>query len=308
MAKSERKSSDLPSRESMIRYVLDCLWIESELGPNPDLKLAEIFEKIRAALLLSTDDRHDGRHKRVKSDESRIRRALYILRDSGLAESPKKGTYRITRGGKLVAASKATGTQISEIISSASPRSAGPASRGEGMLVSRLLAAQSGKSADLGAVDFDRTKECQALLCLLAPEGSCGNYMFEKIAARLTEEISQQRCEVTPKCRDEGIDGKGWNGNELSYYMQAKRYSGAGKIANPPVQQLIGCCVDEVPVGYFVTTATFAASAKKVIRRKKSISIVPVDGHKVARMKYDMHVGFDEDGAIDFNFFRRLLK
>lgn len=308
MAKKEKRQSDLPDQNSMVRHVLDCLWIEAELGPKPDLRLAEVYDRMRAALLLTTEDRKDGRHKRVKSDESRIRHALHMLRDGGLAESPKKGTYRITRGGRQVAESKVTGAQIASVLVSAHARSAGPTSKGEGDVLERLLSMAEGENVVKADASLTRTQECQALLCMLAPEGSSGNYMFEKIAARIATEVSGFKCKLTRRSHDEGIDGEGWNGDELAYYMQAKRYSGAERVANPPVQQLVGCCVDEAPVGYFVTTTTFADSAKKVIRKKRSVRVIPVDGREVSRVMFERRMGFSEDGSVDFGFYRRLLK
>ena len=254
----------LPSQEEMVYRVLDCFWIHSELVDGGVLRYADVLDRMRAALLLTPEDRHAGKKRTVKADESRIKTSLYRLRDAGMLESAGRGSYVITECGVRMAES------------------------------------------DRLSLTEDRVR-CRLRLALQIPEGSAGNRMFERIACRIVSRKTGIPCKSTDYVCDGGIDGIGTVLGKPVYYMQAKRYSGVERVANPPVQQLVGCCCDEVSEGYFVTTSTFAKSALDVIASKRSVKIVPIDGREVSSLMLEHQMGVTKDWEMDFEFFKWLL-
>lgn len=254
----------LPSPAEMHHRVNDCFWIHAELTGRRSMKYADVLDRLRAALLLTTEDKHAGRKRTVKTDESRVKAAIYRLRDAGMLDVVARGVYAITERGYRMAEADSCGLS-------------------------------------------DEALRCRLLLTILVPEGAAGNRMFERLANRLIAKKTGIHCKATDYVCDGGIDGIGTIGGKPVYYVQAKRYSGVERVANPPVQQLVGCCCDEVDTGYFVTTSTFAKSAFDVIAAKKSVKIVPIDGYEVTKLMREYHVGVTVDGGIDFDFIRWLL-
>lgn len=253
----------LPSREDMPRYVIDCFWVNAELTGERCMRTSDVFDKLRAALLLTSDDRHAGGKRTSKADESRMRSAIRSLREAGALEQTGRSSYSITDSGIHMAESR-------------SPLS-------------------------------DDESRCRLLLATLVPPGSAGNRMFELLACRLIAKKTGVCCKSTSYVCDGGVDGVGTVLGKPVYYMQAKRYSGAERVGNPPVQQLAGCCLDEVGEGYLVTTSTFAQSAKDVAAAKRTVKIHLVDGYEVASLMREHLIGVTEDGIVDFDYFRWLL-
>lgn len=276
----------LPSQDLYYYLVLDCLYIEHMIygrdaeDPIYELSNAEILERLRTALLLTTEDLHDEKRTRKVFDAGRVNRALADLVSAGLIERVKRGVYQISERGLKVGDTHPTTAGIAKICRDA--KSNPDVVKSE--LLDSYFSQLSHETED--KEDYERAMECEALLFIHCVESTPGHQLFEDIACQIVAKKTGLRCEPTRYTGDGGIDGECYDkdGN-LVAVIQAKRYRGTKRVNHIPVHQLIGyCATHKVPKGYLVTTSTFAQSGLDALGADSGIEIEGIDGLEVAQI------------------------
>lgn len=133
-------------------------------------------------------------------------------------------------------------------------------------------------------------------------------YYFEKVILILLNKMGYGDYIETPKSHDGGIDGV-INEDELGLgkiYTQAKLYTNQ-KIYEKDIRNFIGAMSGDTNKGIFITTSTFAESAKQKAKDAHH-SIILIDGKKLVDLMYRYNVGIQtktvyEVKDIDNDFF-----
>ena len=101
---------------------------------------------------------------------------------------------------------------------------------------------------------------------------------------------------------DEGIDGR-INQDALGLdqiLVQAKRYTPANTIDRKTIQAFIGSLAGQgVSKGIFITTSSFADSAREFVQRGAQTKIVLIDGNDLLDLMLRHHVGVRVERAIE---------
>jgi restriction system protein len=104
------------------------------------------------------------------------------------------------------------------------------------------------------------------------------------------------------KSGDEGIDGR-INQDPLGLdqiLVQAKRYASDQTIDRKTVQQFIGSLAGQgVTKGIFITTSSFAESAKEFVLRGSNTKVVLVDGTALLELMLRHHIGVHVERQIE---------
>ena len=120
---------------------------------------------------------------------------------------------------------------------------------------------------------------------------------------------------VTKKSNDGGIDGiiKEDQLGFSSIYIQAKHWATDRTITRPELQKFAGALQGEKATkGLFITTASFSAGAKEYADNLHGVTIVLVDGKKLAHLMIRHNLGVSVDQVyeikkIDTDFFNDSL-
>jgi restriction system protein len=116
---------------------------------------------------------------------------------------------------------------------------------------------------------------------------------FEKLCQRLLRELGFINVEVTGRCGDGGIDGKGILrlGGLVSFnvFFQAKRYSGT--VQPSVVRDFRGAIQGRADKGLVITTGTFTKAAKDEAQRDGAITIDLIDGLQLAEKLKELRLG-----------------
>ena len=129
---------------------------------------------------------------------------------------------------------------------------------------------------------------------------SINPYKFEHICKDLLvamgyggnlEELSY----VTSKSNDGGIDAVikqdplGIN----TIYVQAKRYD--GEVREKDIRNFLGALAQKsTQNGVFITTGSFANSAKEALKKASNMNIIAIDGEELSKLMVQYKVGVEE--------------
>lgn len=235
---------------------------------------------------------------------NRVAWAYSYLKQAGLIESPRRGTYSITERGRAVLAESPTRIDIaflSRFPEFQAFRQAGEtreateeATRGananELTPDEEIRAGYERLRASLASHLLDRVKAC-------SPAG------FEQLVIDVLVALGyggsrKDAAEVVGRGGDEGIDGiiKEDRLGLDTIYVQAKRWQGT--VGRPEIQRFAGALQGQrARKGVFLTTSNFSADAKAYAASLQT-TIVLVDGAMLARLMMDAGIGVTESEII----------
>lgn len=234
---------------------------------------------------------------------NRVAWALSYLKQAGLAESPRRGSYRITERGRIVLKSPPERIDIDFLNQypefqafrstpeSPTTPAASPVSGGGAELTpdEQMRLGYSRLRESLAALLLDRTKQA-------SPQ------FFEELVVELLVRMGyggsrEDAASVVGGSGDEGIDGiiKEDKLGLDTIYIQAKRW--AGTVGRPEIQRFAGALQGQkARKGVFITTSSFTADARSYAAGLQT-TIVLIDGHQLAQLMLDHGVGVSESGA-----------
>ena len=134
---------------------------------------------------------------------------------------------------------------------------------------------------------------------LLAEISVMNNYDFERLVVDLLIKmgygtLQQNEDAVTPKSRDEGIDGfvKADRLGFDSIYTQAKKWKNDSKISTPEIQKFLGALAGKgATKGLFITTGQFTQGARDFVKKQLNHKIVLIDGRELANYMIEYNLG-----------------
>lgn len=255
--------------------------LESEFGLTPDE---------RAELLPS------GRYPRFRQ---RVGWAKTYLSKAGLLDSTKRGVLRITDAGKRVLSSSPSNIDIKFLqqfpafieFQKKTRTAAGPAGDPQ---ASSVTPRESLETA------YQQLRETLATELLERVKANSPAF-FERLVVELLVKMGYggdltDAGQVTGGATDRGIDGviqQDVLGLER-VYIQAKRYADA-KVRSEIVRNFAGSLLQaKASKGVLITTSDFSEEAK-LAARSMDLSIVLIDGERMADLMVDFGVGVIED-------------
>lgn len=285
----------VPDFQSLMLPVLRILKASHELSP------AAIRAAAATEFGLSEDDLKELLPSgRQTTFVNRVAWALAYLKQAGIVESPRRGSYRITERGREVLATGPAKIDISFLqqypefqafrsASSEVPHT--PIS----MISAEPVALTPDEQMRAG---YARLRENLAgLLLERATQGS--PKFFEGLVVDLLVAMGYggsraDAAAVVGGSGDEGIDGiiKEDKLGLDTIYIQAKRW--ATTVGRPEIQRFAGALQGQrARKGVFITTSTFTSEAKAYVANLQT-TIVLIDGPQLAQLMLDHGIGVSE--------------
>ncbi len=234
---------------------------------------------------------------------NRVAWALAYLKQAGIVESPRRGSYRITERGRTVLTGNHTRIDISflqqypefQAFRSATTeevQEAAPPALAEPVTLTpdeQMRIGYSRLRDSMAALLLDRTKQG-------TPE------FFERLVIDLLVAMGyggsrEDAAAVVGGSGDEGIDGiiKEDRLGLDTIYVQAKRWTNT--VGRPDIQRFAGALQGQrARKGVFITTSTFSADARTYAANLQT-TIVLIDGAQLAQLMLDYGIGVTEAGA-----------
>ena len=225
--------------------------------------------------------------------------ALTYLKQSGLIETPKRAYFKITKLGLELLSKNPNSLQESDL----------KPYKGYQEFIARNRASNKQKKEEKddnnlppleqlrNSYEVYRQSVCDEIVDLLQ---NCDDRFFERICVQLISAMGYGEGQVTQRSHDGGIDGI-INQDKLGLdkiYIQAKRYKDH-KVSGIEIRQFIGDVVNNgAKKGIFMTSDSFVSGAENKITTM-DVSIVLVDGQKMARFMYDYDVGVSKEDSFD---------
>ena len=126
-------------------------------------------------------------------------------------------------------------------------------------------------------------------------------HSFEELALDLLERMYGGKAELTQRSRDGGFDGIVYE-DELGLskiYIQCKQYS-SNSVPAKDIDAFIGVLASSKK-GIFITTSEFTQDAKERIRNRNDVSVVLINGLRLAELMEKHGVGVSEEDSIAIN-------
>ena len=234
---------------------------------------------------------------------NRVAWALAYLKQAGIVESPRRGSYHITARGREILATNLTRIDIGflqqypEFQAFRAP--SGEAARlASDTITAGLEALTPDEQMRAG---YDRLRESLASLLLeRAMQGS--PKFFEGLVVDLLVAMGYggsrtDAAAVVGGGGDEGIDGiiKEDKLGLDTIYIQAKRW--ANTVGRPEIQRFAGALQGQrARKGVFITTSSFSADARTYAVNLQT-TIVLIDGPQLAQLMLDYGIGVSEAGS-----------
>ena len=128
-------------------------------------------------------------------------------------------------------------------------------------------------------------------------------HSFEKLALDLLERMYGGKAEQTQRSRDGGFDGIVYE-DELGLskiYTQCKRYDRGNLVRPKDIDAFIGVLDASSKKGIFITTSEFTPDAKERLKNRNDVSVVLINGLRLAELMEKHGVGVSEEYSIAIN-------
>ena len=283
---------------------------------------AEIIDWVARHFSLTDEERAE----RLKSGQLRLyNRTYWAITDLGkagwLAYGEKRGTYRITEGGRAFLSRHDGGITASTLYMESPSFKAwkdGYRKKSKGDVAINVAEVED-TSSPLEIMEHAHAQLHDALADeLLQTVMAKDPYAFESLVVQLLLAMGYGADEesgiVTSKSGDGGIDGV-IRQDRLGFdrvYMQAKRWDIDRTVNAPDIQRFVGALsVKKAAKGLFITTARFSDGARRCADDQAVASLALVDGRELANLMIEYGVGVAtrsvfEVKSIDSDFFDEL--
>ncbi len=226
---------------------------------------------------------------------NRVAWAKSYLKQAGLLESPKRGTYKITPRGREILANPPERITISFLKNFSEFRKFRK-NDNESLSEKTPLPVNEDRTPQ-EHIEYGYLQLKQGLAeDVLAQVRQSSPFFFEKIVVDLLLAMGYggsraEAGQVTQKTGDGGIDGI-INEDKLGLdviYIQAKRWE--NPIGRPEVQKFAGALMGrKAKKGIFMTTSAFTKEAQDFVQSIDS-RIILIDGERLAKLMIDHNVG-----------------
>jgi restriction system protein len=234
---------------------------------------------------------------------NRVAWALAYLKQAGIVESPRRGSYRITERGRTVLAANPARIDISllqqypEFQAFRSP-SSDATPRATTSVAADPVSLTPDEQMRAG---YARLRESLAALLLERVKHASPKF-FEGLVIDLLVAMGyggsrDDAAAVVGGSGDEGIDGiiKEDKLGLDAIYVQAKRW--ANTVGRPDIQRFAGALQGQrARKGVFITTSSFSADARAYAANLQT-TIVLIDGTQLAQLMLDHGIGVTEAGS-----------
>ncbi len=284
------------------RFMLPILDV---LAKGGERKISEIRDLVAAHMKLSEADRAE----RVASGRKfayvdRCNWACSYLRQAGLVDWVRRGTYRLAPAGAKVLQARPAQVDLAYLRQFPAfvewiggERVPGGEEPGEtaGEVASGASSATPEEQIEIGYTALRRSVEAELIAKILgASPAFFENLVVELLLAMGYGGSRSDAGEAIGRSGDDGLDGiiKEDKLGLDAIYLQAKRYDPAKhKVSRPDVQAFAGSLEGHrARKGVFITTSTFTSEANEYVARIEK-KIVLIDGPRLARLLFDHGVG-----------------
>lgn len=270
------------------------------LDSHTILKLKEFEAPLAKEFSLTDDDlitMYDSGNGPVFYD--RISWALSYLSMAGLVNKPKRGYYEITELGKKLLQ---TPEQVDNFITEAIKKREKPKNK------SAIVLADENDSTPQEKIDiaFNKVK-ASVYNDILDTILSKSPREFEKLVVKLLQKMGyggeiEGSGIVTQYSNDQGIDGiikEDVLGLGL-IHIQAKRYKLDCSIGRDDLNKFVGALAgNQSSKGVFITTSSFTKGAIEYASNLNGVTLVLIDGIKLAKYIYDYSLGMQTEQVIE---------
>lgn len=268
--------------------------------------LANAVRPVSDSMGLSEDDRNkvmpSKRNRSTTYAHNRLHWAKTYLKFAGLLEIPSRGKFRITQRGRDVLGERPSRIDIKYLLRFESFAEWKSKSRGEGADSAEAPSASSAtpeEAIQRGVAEYSESLHADLLeeVLKISPRG------FEELALDLLERMYGGKAEPTQRGRDGGFDGIVYE-DELGLakiYVQCKRYDSGNLVRAKDVDAFIGVLDASSKKGIFITTSNFTTDAKDRLKNRNDVSVVLIDGMRLAELMEKHGVGVSEKDSITIN-------
>jgi restriction system protein len=275
-----------------------------QLASGGEQPPAAVREAVAGAFKLSPQDLAELLPSgRQTTFANRVAWALGYLKQAGLAESPKRGVYRLTERGRAALAENLDRVDIQylmkfpEFVAFRTP-SASPQPEAEAAPDISKTEGTTLTPDEQMRVGYTRLRESLAAQVLERVRQVTPKF-FEELVVDLLVAMGyggsrEDAASVVGRSGDEGIDGiiKEDRLGLDAIYVQAKRWKES--VGRPDIQRFAGALQGQrARKGVFITTSAFSADAKVYAINLQS-TIVLIDGKELAELMIDHGVGVSE--------------
>lgn len=286
------------------------------LADGATLSVIEIVELVANRRELSPDVRNATLPKGGNKFKNRIEWAKTYLKAAGLIEYPKRGKSKITSAGLIAINDKEAIIDMAYLMQFESfRRFTNKESNPNSKAYNEAQALSDDTQSATPQEQMDRAfSEINTVLRgeILDEIMARSPRFFESLVVKLLVKMGyggllDGEGIVTQYTNDEGIDGI-IREDKLGFsniYIQAKRYALDKSIGRSDVQGFVGAVATKEGKRLFITTATFANTAKQYAKENH---VVLVDGDKLAELMIEYGVGVStiqtyEIKRLDSDFF-----
>jgi restriction system protein len=275
-----------------------------QLSSNGEQPPAAIREAVANAFQLTPEDLAEMLPSgRQATFANRVAWALGYLKQAALAESPRRGVYRLTDRGRTVLAEGLDRVDIQylmrfpEFVAFRTPGSAGQPDAEPRLGVSKPEAATLTPDEEM-RVGYTRLRESLAAQVLERIRQVTPKF-FEELVIDVLVAMGyggsrEDAASVVGRSGDEGIDGiiKEDRLGLDTIYVQAKRWKES--VGRPDIQRFAGALQGQrARKGVFIATSYFTPDARTYVANLQT-TIVLIDGKELAELMIDHGVGVSE--------------
>ena len=277
-----------------------------EVSDGGEYDLANTVRPVSDSMGLSEDERNrpmpSKRNRSTTYAHNRLHWAKTYLKFAGLLEIPSRGKFRITQRGRDVLDERPSRIDTNYLLRFESFAEWKSKSRGEG--TGSADAPSTGSATPEEAIQRGITEYSESLhadlleeVLKISPRG------FEELALDLLERMYGGKAEPTKHSRDGGFDGIVYE-DELGLakiYVQCKRYDRGNLVRAKDIDAFIGVLDASSKKGIFITTSKFTSDAEDRLKTRNDVSVVLINGLRLAELMEKHGVGVSEKDSITIN-------
>lgn len=277
--------------------MLPFLNLISDGKPHP---IRELIEQVADSLSLTEEQRMETLSSGQRAIANRVGWARTYLKKAGLLDSPQRGVMKITELGRQALA------QNPKRIDARYLKERFPEFLQWIQTKPAVLTSSDGEAATpddiMESAYEERLSRVADELVARLKDGS--PFFFEKVVVQLLRAMGygglEGRGQVTPKCRDGGIDGVIYE-DKLglgNICVQAKRWEGT--VGRKTVQEFVGSMdLYRSRKGVIFTTGLFSSDALEFVDRIEGKKVVLIAGSELARLMIEYRVGITVTKSYD---------